>query len=620
MTFCEYFLLGHPTSQFGGRNRSKDNSESPVSQEKKRSDIVYDNLGACKEEKPHSLKEDSSRSKNQLEVFGAVNESGTDVPLSNRDTAENQVEDITSLSQTTEDDKNNEMRTIVAAEVGVENSSLTIKIARSVSDDDDDKAIEDVTKSEFEDGLLFYVTAHQAAPISQNDRHTSCPKLDISDSTEEIFSEENKSNTWPKYSKREFENLSEERFHNGPTKLRRRLSGIEKRIHLSHFRPPSPGSLKKSLSQSAVYPKENYVAYEESVVKKPRLPASLKRSVSNVTEYLTNGAPDNDEPHVGKRWVRREKAVPNLFGDDNVVDECYGENITGALCKSSSEENRCSERDTDEERKIEVKECEDLVVETGVQDVSSSFVVIDDIDDQDEKETLEKAEPMENGVVSLSSTSLLEEDLIIIEAVTSEKIALTDHDVCEQSAMKNSAGNIECDVEPLLKNEEKPGNVIDEPQDVGKRSQEQTGVGLSQPAKARLTKHFSHSKDKPVSRVIQRKTSSPVAVRSKESSAIIRPMSNRFSQSHVELSNKAETSSDNNRGRLPKKLNKRVSDLVANFEKTKDGDAQKKGSRSNVDAQSETSEKKQLNFGKRCGKFALLFDLNPYIQCIHAYI
>jgi len=601
---------GHPTSQLVGKLRSKDSAESPVSKEKKRShlnesDIVHSKLGACKEEKPHSSNEDSSRGKNRLEDFGALIESNIDTPLNNRDT-ENQVEGISSLSHTTEDgsnldDKNNDMRAIIAAEVGVENSSLTIKIARSVSDDDDDKSLENVTKSEFEDGLLFYVTAHQTAPISQDDRHKSCPKLDICDSAEDIFTEENKCNTWPKYSKREIENLSEERFHNVPTKLRRRLSGIEKRIHLSHFRPPSPGSLKKSLSQSAVYPKENYVAYEECVVKKPRFLASLKRSVSNVTEYITNDPQASGERHVGKRWARREKTAPNLFGDD-VVDEPHDEDKTGGLNKCSYLENRCSERDIHEERKNEVLECEDVPVKDAILDMSNSFVVIDDVDDQDEKETLEKAEPTENGVISLSSASLLEEDLVIIETVTSEKIALKDHDVCELSTVKDPAGNIECNDEPVLKNEEKPGNVIDRPQIVGKSSQEQAGVGLPQPAKSRLTKHLSHKKDKPVSKVIQGKTSSPVAVGSKESSSIIRPMSTRLSQSHVELSKKAETprtSSDNNRGRLPKKLNKRVSDLVANFEKTKDGDVQQKGSRSNVDATSETNERKQLNFGKR---------------------
>ena len=560
------------------------------------------------EEKPLSINENDDRCTGQFEKSPETTGETRNDPLSTGNT-ENKLENTSSFVQTTKsgsnlDDEN--MRAIVAAALEVENSPLTIKIAKSVSDDDNNNTIENVAKSEFGDGLLFYVTAHQAAPMAQRDRYKSCPILSSSSSDEDIFADENKSNTWPKYLKSVKRNVEDEGFHKGPTNLRRRLSGIEKRIRLSHFRPPSPGSLKKSLSQSAVYPKENYVAYDESTVRRPRFPASLKRSVSNVTEYNTNkafvGASNRPCEFHGKGWLRRETIA--IRNDEESDDEGKSTEYD----RSRTEKSHDRESDIKEEMKIDVEDCEDVMEKTDVNDMSNSFVVIDDISNEDEEKSDEPAEAVDHEGVSLSSTSLVEEDLVIIDRVKFDEAPVEADDTYDQSALKETISDFQFVSSPVLKKEEKPKRLSDRSEVLKKSSSGQQGSGLPVFAKAHPAKNLNQNRDQPASKIATRKTSTPVLAGKKESLSNIRPMSNRLSHSHAELSSKTETprASVDNKGRLPKKLNKRVSDLVANFEKTKDGSVQQKGSKSGAVgssvAKTEVSEKKQLNFGKRRGK------------------
>ena len=576
-----------------------------------------DDWVVCDEEKPRNIKKESEGSLSGLEELCGATGERPDAPLSNTNTGNKPESTESALSI---DNENSDMRTIFAAAVEVENSPLTIKIAKSVSDEDSDQNAENVTRSEFENGLLFYVTAtaHQAAPISQKDRHKSCPALSSSSSDEDIFADEKKCNTWPKYPRNGLGNWEDERCHNGPTKLRRRPSGIEKRIRLSHFRPLSPGSLRKSLSQSAVYPKENYVAYDENAVRRVRFPVSLKRSVSNVTEYNSSDAIVNrrnrsSEVYEGQ-LVRRERATPLQSFENDVEDGSGDEDKTGGYEGAKPAGIHNNENDIDQGMKIEDEKFEDIITKIDENDLSSSsFVVIDDIIHQEEKEADEQTkvtgnegpnEEVSEGM-PLSSTSFVEEDLVVIDKLRLDEIMVED-----ERAIKEPVNDFQyLDILPSKKGQKSKHET--QTFDTSQKSLSvQQGSGLTPLADTQQPQtKVVQSKDLPASKIATKKASFPVLTRKKESSSSVRPMSNRLSNSYTELPNKAETprASVDNKGRLPKKLNKRVSDLVANFEKTKDGCVKQKESKGNVagsssDVKIGANSKKQPQLGKRRGK------------------
>ena len=516
------------------------------------------------------------------------------------------------------DDENNDMKAIIAAEVEVENSPLTIKIAKSVGEDDNNNHVENAAKSEFEDGLLFYVTAHQiAAPISPRDLHKSCPILSSSSSDEDVFADENKSNTWPKYPKDEVQKAQDGRSRNGPTNLRRRLSGIEKRIRLSHFRTPSPGTLRRSLSQSAVYPKENYVAYEEDGVNRPRFPVSLKRSVSDVTAYNTSDSfvkkIENSPKPVRKSWLRREKTAPDSFGKEVAYKSSDDDKSSEADHEQFVRLNSIEKHDTEDHKSKEINSGaleEDNVTDIDDNDIVTNFVVIDDVSRDNEKGGDKPSDVVDDGGESLNNATLVDEDLVIIDTVNFEESAPDSKALgSEQYREKELVINEKTAGSPVLRKEAKAKPSIEKSETLQKNSPGQQGSGLPIFVKAHPTKPAIQNKSH--SKITTRKLSVPAVTGKKETPAGLRPMSKRISHSQAELSSKTETPNSriDEKGRLPKKLNKRVSDLVANFERPKDGHAQQKVNKTGVTrpyvVKTDDKEKKWSSSGKNRGKWII---------------
>lgn len=514
------------------------------------------------------------------------------------------------------DDEANDMRAILAGEVGVENSPLTIKIAKSVSEDDNNNSVENAANSDFDNGLLFYVTAHQTAPISRTERHKSCPVLSSS-SDEEIFGNESKWNTWPKYPKDEVRKVQDKR---GPTTLRRRLSGIEKRIRLSHFRTPSPGTLKRSLSQSAVYPKENYVSYEVGDgVDRLQFSKPLKRSVSDVTGYNTCGPSEIKSPGIKKPnstafsrrpRLRRERTAPDSFDYEP---------------ESESDREEDLHDDAGEKETVIKITSNDEDDHAEVIDISSSFVVVDEIDKDERQEQHNAPEAAATGDQKFQSSSFVDEDLVIIDKVKSVEEIPVEYDILD--------GKASADKEPLNdrsiptaepSEEAKPKPSTGQSDVLRKTSPGQTGSSLPVFVTASESKIGNQSKSQ-ITVKSGRKTSVPVQAAKKESTSSLRPMWKRISHSQVELTSKTEVpkSSIEDRGRLPKKLNRRVSDLVANFEKPKDKPLHQKGDKTlalgSSSLRNVANEKKSSNLAKHRGKSSsCIFLIYLICSCLFA--
>ncbi|XP_065059270.1 ankyrin repeat domain-containing protein 26-like isoform X2 [Rhopilema esculentum] len=469
----------------------------------------------------------------------------------------------------------NNMKTVLAGEVDVENSPLRIKIVKSVSEDDNNNNnnISSESKSQFADGLLFYVTGHASSNLGPKEKHKSCPALSAS-SDEDAFETESHSNTWPKYPKDEVQ-LSREHFRSD-SRQRKSLSGIEKRIRLSHFRAPPLGSLKRSLSIGAVYPKENYVAYEEHEYRRPQS-SPLKRSVSDVTAYATcMQLPYGKPPPVSRKpLIRREKTAP------------------GSLQSSDSSDVEKSEDSSDEE---ELK----TVGKKNVVDVDGSVTC--DIEDIEEVSNVLNdgtdigTEKGRSG--SLGQENFEEGSLKAVEdsvTCTVEPHLEAAADVKEGPIM--SADNVISSQEPLstplsddklnVSDESETDKISTSRQETRRKVSKEQALGNSTPCQLNSgLPVFSKSKNQALAKTqgsvkVPRKFSVPLPASRKDSTVKSRSMLSRECRSQIDLSSKKQEKIDD-KITLPKTLNRRVSDLVANFEKTTDGPTQQKEAKTGV--------------------------------------
>ena len=464
----------------------------------------------------------------------------------------------------------NNMKTVLAGEVDVENSPLRIKIVKSVSEDDNNNNnnISSESKLQFADGLLFYVTGHASSNLGPKEKHKSCPALSAS-SDEDVFETESHSNTWPKYPKDEVQ-LSREHFRSD-SRQRKSLSGIEKRIRLSHFRAPPLGSLKRSLSIGAVYPKENYVAYDEHEYRRPQS-SPLKRSVSDVTAYATcMQLPYGKSPPVSRKpLIRREKTAP------------------GSLQSSDSSDVEKSEDSSDEEElKTEGKK--------NVVDVDGSVTC--DIEDIEEVSNVligtEKGvsgslgqENFEEGdlkAVEDSVTCTVEPHLEAAADVKEGPIMSVDNVISSQESLSTPLS----DDKLYLSDESETNKISTSRQEIRRKvSKEQPLRNSTQCQLSSGLPLFSKSKNQALAKTqgsvkVPRKFSVPLPASKKDSTVKSRSMLSRECRSQIDLSSKKQEKIDD-KITLPKTLNRRVSDLVANFEKTKDGPTQQKEDKAGV--------------------------------------
>ena len=478
-------------------------------------------------------------------------------------------------------DTDESMKTILAAEVGVENSPLKIKIASVSEDDNNNNIIEPGKKLEFKDGLLFYVTAHQQRGLSPKDKHQSCPVLNSD--PDDVFTDGGQVNTWPRSAPKDAIELHRDYLRDKPgtPNLKRTLSGIEKRIRSSQFRTPSPGALRRSLSHGALYPKENYVAYDEERYTRSELIA-LKRSFSDETLCGRVRSPSGrfpKAPPLSRRpWMRREKTAPELLqsstrsesdeGQDEDAckrsDALFAEPAADDISRDANEtcgtEEKLAKEVPDEEVSEFEAEADELEAET--KEVRES--------DADEQKS-ESEIPIQEMDLESVEESLFEAEMIAIESSAPPQVSSINSDDWETIPYSYNQESTE------VATAEKPrGTSLNKVTGLRKPSPVSGSSGLPVFVKNLPSSKGDTAKRTPIPSKAPRKYSAPAPHAKREFS---KPQENlrRISQSQMELSKDKERKvSIDDKIKPPKKLNRRVSDMVANFEKPS-GNGHEKG-------------------------------------------
>ena len=247
----------------------------------------------------------------------------TDLNHTNHD-LENIVGDSVDASDSIDlsEDQDSIMKTRVMKEIEINDSPLTIKIAESIDEYDANNNPSDDLKVT-DHGLMFYVTGHQRPGLTS--RHKSCPALFSDKDDDGIVDDLSVRSQSQKSSTSEFSVDHDDECADVKTKplLTKKLSGIEKRIRNNSMRSPSPGTLRKCYSHGAIFPKDNYVSFDDSM-DTPKYLYALKRSFSDVTLYRrvrsSSGRFPKTPPLLRKPWLRREKTAPEMLTDAKMND------------------------------------------------------------------------------------------------------------------------------------------------------------------------------------------------------------------------------------------------------------------------------------------------------------
>lgn len=514
-------------------------------------------------------------SNRELERTAKEGEEGSEATVERSEDTESEA----ATGDSNETDEN--MKTILAAEVGVENSPLKIKIA-SVSEDDDNNnnIIEPGKKLEFKDGLLFYVTAHQQRGLSPKDKHQSCP--DLNNDPDEVFTDEGQLNTWPRSAPKDAVELHRDhiKVKPGTPNLKRTVSGIEKRIRSSQFRTPSPGGLRRSFSHGALYPKENYVAYDEERYTRSELIA-LKRSFSDETLCGRVRSPSGrfpKAPPLSRRpWMRREKTAPELLRSSkrSQSDESEDEDVRKRSDALFAEKvANGSGKDAKEASDI----VDDLAREAADEEVSEVGVDGDDLE-RDIKEVTESGTdeqqseseiPIQENASESAEEPLFEAEMIAIENSAPPQVPSLD---CDDWEIIPYSDNQESTEIATTEKQRRPS--INKVTGLRRPSPVSGSNGLPVFVKNLPSSKGNTAKRTPIPSKAPRKYSAPAPHAKRDISKAQENM-RRISQSQMELSkNKDKKVSIDDKIKPPRKLNRRVSDMVANFEKPKENGQEK---------------------------------------------
>eukprot|EP00794_Sanderia_malayensis_P007010 gene7010-7795_t len=394
----------------------------------------------------------------------------------------------------------------ITKEIEIDNSQMTVKIVENSNDDNNNLPLE----AENDHEMIICVTGHQHLPSA---RPKSCSMLN----SIPIL---NSGNVSPSLSAKDDdtdESSVTEELRRGST-LKRRLSGIEKRIRSAQLR--SPGALRKAFSHGTVYPKENYVAFDENTGKLRR---PLKRSQSDLTVYhrpqYTKGDAPKVPPIVSKPWLRRERTSPELVAEESKEDDIVKDDqvsVNGDVSKSNVDNALGKEVET------QVDDGIGKVVAADVNDVEANVVA-----EMNEETVVPE-------VVATCDTELAVSE--VLDAVVNE-------------------------------------DFVDKKNGSNKEMKQTQSKGLS----VNNGNSKSCEKEKTVL-ASSRKLSVPIRMQQrslKNASTVKLSQSQNELDKRYDRNNKVDKIILNSADKVgpPSKLNKKVSDIVATFEKTKPGDS-----------------------------------------------